>query len=98
MSATDLEGLRARVDEMRGALKVRNLRLVTRRTEMAAPVVEAQPVPGRAPFVIEVSGDDFKVTRRGPYAVITTAEGDTVRLSARPAKLAAIVLGVELAR
>lgn len=71
---------------------------VGRLSAEGVPVVAAEPVPGRAPFVIEVSGDDFKVRRRGPYAVITTAEGDTVYLSARPAKLAAIVLGVELKR
>ena len=97
MDTETAEGLRARVDEMRGALTMRNLGLVKRGSQMEMPVVEAEPISGRAPAV--VLGEKVVRTKlRGGLAVLETESGVTVLLDARAVRLAAIALGVVLAR
>jgi hypothetical protein len=68
-----------------------------RGTESVAPLVEAEPISGRAPAVV-LGEHVVRVKLRGGLAVLETESGVTVLLDARAARLACIALGIALQR
>lgn len=61
------------------------------------PIVKAEPISGRAPVIM--LGDQVAKTKmRGGLAVLESKAGTVVLMDARAVKLAAVALGIELAR